>query len=110
VQLWKAENHCDDSANCPSPIIVIATGGASRAAFMTASTLGLMLDVSCPEKNRRDAGASERGQLLGCSEAPAFGKRLFAISSVPLPPKQIAPNTPFVSVVAAPLETALEVT
>jgi len=38
VTLWKRENNCSDSpATCPRPIIVAASGGASRAGFFVAT-------------------------------------------------------------------------
>jgi hypothetical protein len=43
ISTWKAAN-CLDSAPCPRPIIVAAAGGASRAAFFTATVLGYLLD------------------------------------------------------------------
>jgi hypothetical protein len=43
ISTWKAAN-CPDGAPCPRPIIVAAAGGASRAAFFTATVLGYLLD------------------------------------------------------------------
>ena len=50
VRLWMAENHCspngDDESpvkNCPRPIIIAAAGGASRAAFFMATTIGYFM-------------------------------------------------------------------
>ncbi len=40
---WKAANGCLQST-CPSPILIAAEGGASRAAFQVAGALGLLLD------------------------------------------------------------------
>jgi hypothetical protein len=43
LTLWKQENHCSDSpATCPRPIIVAASGGASRAGFF-ASVIGYFM-------------------------------------------------------------------
>ena len=87
VTAWKAANGCTDKP-CPSPIIVASAGGASRAAFMTASTLGLLLDASCLDPARPDQNKSPPETAIdaaaepGCKGAPAFGRRLFAISSV----------------------------
>jgi hypothetical protein len=65
VRLWKQANACpDDGAACPRPIIVAASGGASRAGFFTASAIGKLIDG-------------------GDGIAPGdMRKRLFAISSV----------------------------
>lgn len=43
ISTWKGAN-CADGAPCPRPIIVAAAGGASRAAFFTATVLGYLLD------------------------------------------------------------------
>ena len=77
VEAWMKANKCDAAPEtCPSPVIVASAGGASRAAFMTASTLGLLLDASCFAKQSGPANVDS------CAEAPAFAQRLFAISSV----------------------------
>ena len=67
VRLWMNENGCGGRPDaCPRPVIVAATGGASRAGFFTASVLGYFMQ-----------------------EAPAHGleardvrNRLFAFSGV----------------------------
>jgi WD40 repeat protein len=65
VNRWAAVNGCDWRSNadaCPSPIIVSAAGGASRAAFLTASVIGKLMDET---------------------DLPRpFGKQVFAISGV----------------------------
>jgi hypothetical protein len=67
VTLWKQENHCSDSpATCPRPIIVAASGGASRAGFFVASVIGYFMQEA------RDHGLDPN----------AVRSRLFAISSV----------------------------
>jgi predicted acylesterase/phospholipase RssA len=73
VDTWMAANQCardpnnpNDAKVCPRPVIVAASGGASRAGFFTASVLGEMLDK-----------ASSHGL-----DATALRNRLFAISSV----------------------------
>jgi predicted acylesterase/phospholipase RssA len=68
VGLWMAANHCsaDHAKACPRPVIVAASGGASRAGFFTASVLGDLLDK-----------ASAHGL-----DATGLRNRLFAISSV----------------------------
>src|SRR5262249_17690054 len=85
---WSRANGCspDHPEQCPSPIIVASAGGASRAAFMTGSALGLLLDASClDEEHQQWAGSKvvpNSPNPTSCAEAPAFGRRLFAISSV----------------------------
>jgi hypothetical protein len=67
VNRWKSANHCDAPGQlCPKPILVVGSGGASRAAFMTASVVGAMLD----------AGIANPG-LYG-----DVRRRIFAISAV----------------------------
>jgi hypothetical protein len=63
---WKAANNCENGP-CPPALIVAAEGGASRAAFATATALGELFDRAdeLPDKN---------------AIAPA--RRLFAISGV----------------------------
>ena len=63
-----------DDRPCPSPVIVAAAGGASRAAFITAATLGTLLDATCRQQ--------PNDGRLGCVERPIFANRLFAISGV----------------------------
>ena len=77
VRLWRTHNQCDaDPRQCPKPILVAAAGGASRAAFMTTSTLGLFLDATCTDQDDKTATLKE------CRSTPAFANRLFAISGV----------------------------
>lgn len=68
VAIWMAANHCtaDNAQACPRPVIVAASGGASRAGFFTASMLGDLLD------DAGDHGLDHTG----------LRNRLFAISSV----------------------------
>ena len=68
IKRWKAAN-CDGDA-CPSPIVALVSGGASRSGFFAVSALGLLTDVSCE-------GESE----TSCA-SPLFARRLFAVSSV----------------------------
>ena len=67
VERWKAANECNaDDKPCPKPILVVGSGGASRAAFMTASVVGAMIDA-------------------GIENPAAYGdvrRRIFAISGV----------------------------
>ena len=66
VNRWKQANDCDtNSERCPRPIIIAGSGGASRAAFMTASVVGAMLDLGNTDSAFRDVG-----------------KRIFALSTV----------------------------
>ena len=44
VSLWKDANGCTTSNSCARPVIIAAAGGASRAAYFTASMLGYLLD------------------------------------------------------------------
>lgn len=66
VAAWRRVNGCEGDAACPSPIIVTGQGGASRAAFFTASALGELLDKSPKDAEGR----------------PQFAKQLFALSTV----------------------------
>ncbi len=80
IDLWKLMNDClAPETKCPRPVVVAAAGGASRAAFVTASTLGLFMDLTC----RPDA-APDGDVALPCSskETPVFANRVFAISGV----------------------------
>lgn len=63
IEDWKAAN-CREGY-CPRPILVAASGGASRAAFFTAATLGELVD-----RTRRRPELND------------FQNQLFAISSV----------------------------
>jgi hypothetical protein len=85
IKAWRNANGCadGDASACPSPIIVATTGGASRAAFFTATSLGLLLDATCPVKG--DAGAPltfQRDASAPCADKPIFAQRLFALSGV----------------------------
>ncbi len=62
---WKTIN-CPNGGQCPRPILVAASGGASRAGFFTAATLGYLLDQS-------------RSNKLAMND---FRDQLFAISTV----------------------------
>jgi predicted acylesterase/phospholipase RssA len=45
IETWKEANNCEKPGDvCPRPIIVAASGGASRAGFFTAGVLGQLLD------------------------------------------------------------------
>jgi hypothetical protein len=67
VTLWMQESRCLDApATCPRPIVIAAAGGASRAAFFTASIVGYFMQEA--SDNHLDPNAVR--------------KRLFAISGV----------------------------
>jgi hypothetical protein len=66
---WKALNCAD--GDCPSPILVLISGGASRSAYFADSTLGLMTDATCARP------ADKPG---ACADEPLFARRLFALS------------------------------
>ena len=71
VKNWRAANGCADPtpvSSCPPALIVAAEGGASRAAFMTATVIGHLMD--------RD------GELGDASDLRSPGRRIFAISGV----------------------------
>jgi hypothetical protein len=75
VQSWKAANGCAQAgAQCPRPIVVAASGGASRAAFYTASVLGSLMDLS-----RAGGGL---GPHPNAPRPMDFRDRLFAVSAV----------------------------
>jgi len=47
VKLWMHENGCDGTPTaCPRPLIVTASGGASRAAFFMSSIVGYLMQES----------------------------------------------------------------
>ena len=67
VTMWMQENRCFGApATCPRPIVIAAAGGASRAAFFTASIIGYFMQE-----------APDHGL-----DPNAVRKRLFAISGV----------------------------
>jgi hypothetical protein len=71
IDLWKRANGCAGEGDvCPRPVIIAASGGASRAGFFTASVIGKLLDSRPPQ---------EGGEPLS---AEGVRNRLFAISSV----------------------------
>jgi hypothetical protein len=72
AEAWKAAN-CSGE-NCPRPILVTTAGGASRAAFFTATVLGELLDNPCLEPGRDCEGEAPASTLLS--------RRIFAISGV----------------------------
>jgi hypothetical protein len=53
VQRWKKVNNCAEAGQiCPAPIIIAGAGGASRAAFMTATVVGAMIDLGLSDPDR----------------------------------------------------------
>ena len=66
IQQWRLANDCLDGKSCPSPIIIAASGGGSRAAFMTATVLGAILDL----------------ENAGDADAKGVRKRIFGLSTV----------------------------
>jgi hypothetical protein len=78
VETWERTNNCQGApGNCPQPIVVAAAGGASRAAFTMASTLGLFMDATCvPDK------PDDPAKAVPCGGHPVFSDRVFAISAV----------------------------
>jgi predicted acylesterase/phospholipase RssA len=66
ILLWKRANACEsESTKCPRPIIVAASGGASRAGFFTASVLGKLIDDGSDNRKRLFAISSVSGSSVG---------------------------------------------
>jgi hypothetical protein len=65
IERWATINNCSDHTHCPRPILVAASGGASRAGFFTAAMLGYLLDRSRTDLKLND-----------------FRNQLFALSTV----------------------------
>jgi hypothetical protein len=66
LALWKQANNCDQGQTCRDPIVIAGAGGASRAAFQTATVVGALID-------------------LGLKEPGTYGNlrnRIFALSTV----------------------------
>ena len=55
VRRWRVANRCEDNTEaCPRPILIAAAGGASRAAFLTATVVGSLIDLGLrPETESR---------------------------------------------------------
>ena len=66
IRQWRVANDCLDTKPCPSPIIIAASGGGSRAAFMTATVLGAILDL----------------ENAGDLDAKGVRRRIFGLSTV----------------------------
>ncbi len=71
VAMWKRANGCDRGQACPRPIIVAASGGASRAGFFTAGVIGQLLDDTLR--------TTDRGHGLSSGEV---ANHIFAFSTV----------------------------
>jgi hypothetical protein len=70
VDRWMTANDCSGAAaKCPRPILIAGAGGASRAAFLTATVVGALLDLD----NAPDRRAEEIGHVRS---------RIFAMSTV----------------------------
>jgi len=69
VARWKAANSCDQT--CPSPIVIAGAGGASRAAFQTATVVGALIDLGLQDpsygnlRNRIFALSTVSGSSVG---------------------------------------------
>ena len=73
LDLWMKENDCAGKpASCPRPVIVVGSGGASRAGFFTASVIGRLLDQA-------NLHVTQGGETL---DAGKIRKRIFAISAI----------------------------
>ncbi|MGB7693574.1 MAG: hypothetical protein WBM12_11950, partial [Pseudolabrys sp.] len=73
LDLWMKENDCGGKPSaCPRPVIIVGSGGASRAGFFTASVIGDLLDQA-------DRHVAQQGGALDPSK---IRKRIFAISAV----------------------------
>jgi hypothetical protein len=78
VLQWAAANGCDISRaeSCPSPVIIAAAGGASRAAFLVAGLIGKLID----ERTTLAALGPNMGQPS--RNLRPFENQLFAVSGV----------------------------
>ena len=82
ISLWRTKNGCSAEIGSPCtarPLIVAAEGGASRAAFMTASTLGHLEDLSLdPEAGRGGVRFSDRIFAISSVSGGSLGAAVFA--------------------------------
>lgn len=62
ITAWRSIN-CSPEGKCPRPIVIAASGGASRAGFFTASILGELMDRT----RDQDAFTDFRNQLFAIS-------------------------------------------
>jgi hypothetical protein len=53
VARWRKANNCEEGSNqpCPRPILIAGAGGASRAAFLTATFTGALMDLDRDPSN-----------------------------------------------------------
>lgn len=71
VARWRAANGCDKGQACPNPIIIAGAGGASRAAFQTATVVGALIDLGLQDpsygnlRNRIFALSTVSGSSVG---------------------------------------------
>src|SRR5262245_23898751 len=71
VKRWMRANDCDPAAGreCPRPILIAGAGGASRAAFLTASVVGGLMDLDRAQfgnvRNRIFAMSTVSGSSVG---------------------------------------------
>jgi hypothetical protein len=73
LALWMKENNCAGKPrSCPRPMIIVGSGGASRAGFFTASVIGDLLDQASRH-------VVQQGETLDASK---IRKRIFAMSAV----------------------------
>lgn len=66
VTRWKAVNNCtgDDLSKCPRPILIAGAGGASRAAYMTATVVGALVDLG---NRKRETYGNVRNRIFAMS-------------------------------------------
>jgi hypothetical protein len=72
VARWKRANHCSNpTEECPRPILIAGAGGASRAAFLTASVIGALLDLDSDPDNsptqNEHSGSTLRSRIFAMS-------------------------------------------
>jgi hypothetical protein len=69
VKRWRQANDCTEESEkpCPRPILIAGAGGASRAAFLTATVVGTLIDLG------NEAGRIRYGNVRN---------RIFALSTV----------------------------
>jgi hypothetical protein len=92
VKRWQFANECPDIKDCPSPIIVAGSGGGSRAAFMTATIVGAILDLS----NTSNADVKDvRKRIFGLSTVSGSSVAAAVITATLRDAEEIgSPNRP----------------
>ncbi|MPZ56438.1 MAG: hypothetical protein GEU91_08045 [Rhizobiales bacterium] len=70
VSRWRIANDCstESGRTCPRPILIAGSGGASRAAFLTATVVGALIDVGT--------------DTVGRAQYDNVRNRIFAMSTV----------------------------